>query len=71
MEQSARRGDVLRRNELAARPGGGEGGEPDQREILFDLELATRSAFQEQEKSPLFDRLAKTKANLMRLWVED
>lgn len=44
---------------------------PDQREILFELELATRRVFQEQGKSPLFDQLAKSKANLMRLWIED
>jgi PKHD-type hydroxylase len=43
----------------------------DQREILFDLELTTRKIFQEQGKSPLFDQLAKIKANLLRLWIED
>lgn len=43
----------------------------DQREILFDLDLACRKTFEEQGKSPLFDRLSKTKANLMRLWIED
>ena len=43
----------------------------DQREILFDLDLATRTLFEREGKSDLFDRLAKTKANLLRLWVED
>lgn len=44
---------------------------PDQREILFDLDLATRAVFEHEGKSELFDRLAKTKANLLRLWIED
>ena len=43
----------------------------DQREILFDLDLATRTVFEREGKSELFDRLAKTKANLLRMWVED
>ncbi|MFO1187335.1 MAG: Fe2+-dependent dioxygenase [Alphaproteobacteria bacterium] len=43
----------------------------DQREILFDLDLACRKIFAEQGKSPFFDSMSKTKANLMRLWIED
>lgn len=43
----------------------------DQRDILFDLELAAREIFETQGKTPLFDRLAKAKANLLRLWAED
>ena len=43
----------------------------DQREILFDLDLVTRTVFEREGKSELFDRLAKTKANLLRMWVED
>ena len=43
----------------------------DQREILFDLDLAARAVFEREGKSETFDRLAKAKANLLRLWVED
>ncbi len=43
----------------------------DQREILFDLDLATQTVFKREGKSELFDHLAKTKANLLRLWIED
>lgn len=42
-----------------------------QRDILFDLETAARIVFEREGKSPLFDQLAKTKANLMRLWADD
>lgn len=43
----------------------------DQRDILFDLEFSAREVFETQGKTPLFDRLAKAKANLLRLWAED
>lgn len=43
----------------------------DQREILFDLELASQAVFEADGKSPVFDRLSKTTANLMRMWAED
>jgi PKHD-type hydroxylase len=40
------------------------------REILFDLDTARRAVFEQQGKSETFDRLAKTHANLLRLWAE-
>lgn len=41
-----------------------------QRELLFDLENAKRSLFEKSGKSPEFDLLAKTSANLFRMWAE-
>ena len=41
-----------------------------QREILFDLDRAVRAVHAEAGKSPLFDTLAKTRSNLLRLWAE-
>ena len=41
-----------------------------QREILFDLDTARRAVFEQKGKSETFDRLAKTYANLLRLWAE-
>lgn len=41
------------------------------REILFDLELALRDVFERDGKTALFDRLVKTRTNLMRMWAED
>ena len=41
------------------------------REILFDLETATRTVFEREGKSPLFDQLSKIKANVTTLWAED
>ena len=41
------------------------------REVLFDLELALRDVFDRDGKSPLFDRLAKTRTNLLRMWADD
>lgn len=43
----------------------------DRREILFDLDLAIHSVFEREGKSETFDRLSKTKSNLLRLWAED
>jgi PKHD-type hydroxylase len=40
------------------------------REILFDLETAKRRLFDAQGKTPEFDLLAKSAANLLRLWAE-
>jgi PKHD-type hydroxylase len=40
------------------------------REILFDLDTARRAVFEREGKSETFDRLAKTYANLLRLWAE-
>jgi PKHD-type hydroxylase len=45
--------------------------DPEQREILFDVELALREVFERDGKSGLFDRLVKTRTNLMRLWADD
>ncbi|PZU92995.1 MAG: Fe2+-dependent dioxygenase [Leptolyngbya sp.] len=40
------------------------------REILFDLETVKRSLFAQTGKTPEFDLLAKTTANLLRQWAE-
>lgn len=40
------------------------------REILFDLERSLREVHAAQGKTPLFDRLAKTRSNLLRMWAE-
>jgi len=40
------------------------------REILFDLERARRALFQQHGKTPEFDLIAKTCANLLRRWGE-
>lgn len=42
----------------------------DQREILFDLDQAVETSFAAEGKSPLFDSLAKTRSNLLRMWAE-
>ena len=44
--------------------------DPQQREILFDLDTARRSLFQQHGKTADFDRVTKSHANLMRMWVE-
>lgn len=41
-----------------------------QRELLFDLENAKRGVFANQGKTPEFDLLTKTSANLFRMWAE-
>jgi PKHD-type hydroxylase len=41
------------------------------REILFELESAARTIFQREGKTDIFDKLAKIKANVARLWIED
>jgi PKHD-type hydroxylase len=40
-----------------------------QREILFDLETARRRLFDQGGKTPEFDLLAKSAANLFRMWA--
>lgn len=40
------------------------------REILFDLETARRAIFAKSGKTPEFDLVSKSIANLMRKWVE-
>lgn len=44
--------------------------DPAQREILFDLDTARRSIFQQHGKTGEFDHLSKTHANLLRMWAE-
>jgi PKHD-type hydroxylase len=44
---------------------------PDQRELLFDLERASRAIFERDGKSAEFDLLNKSTANLRRMWVEN
>ena len=41
-----------------------------QREILFDLDQACEAVFAQQGKSPLPDKLSKTRSNLLRMWIE-
>lgn len=41
-----------------------------QREVLFDLETARRNLFAQHGKTPEFDLLAKSGANLFRMWAE-
>lgn len=45
--------------------------DPDQREVMFDLENALRTVHREQGKTALVDTLVKTRADLMRLSAED
>jgi PKHD-type hydroxylase len=40
------------------------------RELLFDLETARRRLFEQSGKTPEFDLLAKSSANLFRMWAE-
>lgn len=42
----------------------------DQREIVFELDTARRSLFQQQGKTNEFDLLTKSLNNLLRMWVE-
>ncbi|MBV8837797.1 MAG: Fe2+-dependent dioxygenase [Alphaproteobacteria bacterium] len=42
-----------------------------QREMLFDLDTARRALFAREGKSTEYDLVAKSLANLMRMWVED
>ncbi|HEY9825525.1 MAG TPA: Fe2+-dependent dioxygenase [Stenomitos sp.] len=44
--------------------------DPAQREILFDLEAARRSLFRQHGKTPEFDLISKTHANLLRRWAD-
>ncbi|HEY7765652.1 MAG TPA: Fe2+-dependent dioxygenase [Aestuariivirgaceae bacterium] len=45
--------------------------DPARREVLFDLELTLRELFERDGKTAIFDRLVKTRTNLLRLWAED
>ena len=40
------------------------------RELLFDLDTASRRLFDQHGKTPEFDLLSKCSANLLRLWAE-
>ncbi|WP_422027337.1 Fe2+-dependent dioxygenase [Roseovarius sp.] len=40
------------------------------REVLHDLDVATRSIFDQHGKTPAFDRLFKAKSNLYRMWAD-
>ena len=42
----------------------------EQREILFDLDQAVETTHATEGKTPQFDRLAKTRSNLLRMWAE-
>jgi PKHD-type hydroxylase len=44
--------------------------DPQRREILFDLETARRAVFEASGKTPAFDLIAKSHANLMRQWSD-
>ncbi len=44
--------------------------ESTQREILFDLDTAKQIMFQKHGKTPEFDLISKTHANLLRKWAE-
>lgn len=43
---------------------------PGHREILFDLDTARRTLFQQSGKTTAFDQISKCYSNLMRLWAE-
>ncbi len=45
--------------------------DPARREILHDLDVAARMLHDESGKTPAFDRVFKTKANLSRMWYDD
>lgn len=44
--------------------------DPAQRELLWDMENAKRLTFEREGKSPAFDLISKSHANLMRMWAE-
>ncbi|NJM72469.1 MAG: Fe2+-dependent dioxygenase [Scytonema sp. RU_4_4] len=44
--------------------------DPAEREILFDLETARQVLFQKHGKTPEFDLICKTHANLLRKWAD-
>jgi PKHD-type hydroxylase len=44
--------------------------DPAQRELLFDLDTARRTLFDQQGKTREFDLLSKSLANLLRMWAE-
>ncbi|NJL49844.1 MAG: Fe2+-dependent dioxygenase [Leptolyngbyaceae cyanobacterium SM2_5_2] len=44
--------------------------DPAQRELLFDLETASQSLYEQHGKTREFDLLAKVQSNLLRQWAE-
>ena len=44
--------------------------DPAQRELLWDLEAAKRQIFTREGKSPTFDMVSKSRANLLRMWAD-
>jgi PKHD-type hydroxylase len=42
----------------------------DQREILYDLDVARRGIFEKEKKSREFDVISKSHANLLRMWTD-
>jgi PKHD-type hydroxylase len=45
--------------------------DPARRELLFDLDTARRALFTREQQSNEFELVAKSFANLMRMWAED
>ena len=45
--------------------------DPARRELLFDLETASRQLFEKHGKTGEFDLVTKSATNLLRLWAED
>ncbi len=44
--------------------------DPARRELLFDLETARRQLFETTGKTPVFDLVSKSCANLLRMWAD-
>lgn len=44
--------------------------DPAQRELLFELETVRRSIFAKEGKTPEFDLISKSVANLLRMWTD-
>jgi PKHD-type hydroxylase len=44
--------------------------DPNEREILFDLDTTRRSIFAKEGKTIEFDLISKSYANLLRKWAE-
>ncbi len=44
--------------------------DPAKRELLWDMENAKRLTFHREGKSPAFDLISKSRANLLRMWAE-
>lgn len=44
--------------------------DPSHREIIFELDNARRMIFEKEGKSPAFDLVSKSHANLMRMWSD-